>query len=204
MFAWVLMGWSAPALADAEVLFRVPGPQVVLVDGVQLPLAGRSRLRAEGLEPGWHRVEIRGLFGRTLYEGEIDVDDHTLTHAAWTVGELRISHIESTVDGDPELMPEPTPESADEERAEPLGEDQVVDLEDGAQVVVVAKSGRLSLWLDDGVFVVRPPPGVDVVLERDILSNNSPTTEPALDVDGGGESALEVQTGRTLAIPHRP
>jgi len=110
---------SAPAQAEAEILFRTAGPVLVFVDGDQAPITGSLKMRARDLEPGWHDVRVQGVFGKTLYEGEIDLDDWTITHAEWANGELRVNRIDriNRVVGEEE-EPEDAEEEAEEEPEE--------------------------------------------------------------------------------------
>ena len=86
--ATLLLAPTAQAGSDIE--FKTNGPVLVYVDGQQATLTSKMRLRVSGLEAGTHEVRVTGVFGKTLYEAEIDVPDNTMTWAEWERGELNV------------------------------------------------------------------------------------------------------------------
>ena len=48
------------------------------------------RQRATGLNAGVHQLNISGMFGKKLYEAEIDIPDNTITYVAWERGEIKV------------------------------------------------------------------------------------------------------------------
>jgi hypothetical protein len=205
MFAIATLAFLAkPALAEAEIQFQTASPVVVFVDGRQTPVLGGSRRRARGLYEGWHEVTIRGPFGKVLYEGEVDLDDGTITYAEWASGELRITHIDSGSSGDaPEASSRAPlyelPEFESEELETPSAEVAVasddalprrVSLVSGDPVVLISGEQTMTVWVEDGVFRVASPPGVEVTL----AVSPEPATPP--------ERGPFVRPASPLAIPH--
>ena len=80
--------------ASSNIEFRVNGPVLIYVDGQQATMTGKMRQQVVGLEPGTHEVRVTGVFGKTLFEAEIDVPDNTMTWAEWSRGELRVIRTE--------------------------------------------------------------------------------------------------------------
>ena len=89
----ILLALLAPeARAEAVIEFKTSGPVPVqiFVDGRQATLTGNLRQRVAGLEPGVHELRVSGMFGKTLYEAEIDLPDDTITTAAWEHGQIKV------------------------------------------------------------------------------------------------------------------
>ncbi len=78
------------ARAESAIEFKTTSPVAIVVDGQQAALSSDLRQRVGGLEAGVHELQVNGVFGKTLYEAEIDLPDNTLTTAEWVRGELRI------------------------------------------------------------------------------------------------------------------
>lgn len=85
---------ATPAQAESEIIFRANRPVLIFVDGRQTPLTSNLRMRAADLDPGVHEVEVKGVFGKTLYEGEIELNDWTLAYAEWNDGDLAVYRTE--------------------------------------------------------------------------------------------------------------
>jgi len=81
---------SASARAEAVIEFKTSGPVAILVDGQQATQMSSMRQRATGLEAGVHQLEISGMFGKKLYEAEIDVPDNTITYVSWDKGAIKV------------------------------------------------------------------------------------------------------------------
>lgn len=89
----ILAALLAPsARAEAVIEFKTTGPVPVqiFVDGRQATLTGNLRQRVAGLEAGVHELRVSGMFGKTLYEAEIELPDDTLTTAAWDHGQIEV------------------------------------------------------------------------------------------------------------------
>ncbi len=118
---------AAPAAdASSDIEFKTSGPVLIYVSGQQAALNSKMRQRVSGLEPGTHEVRVTGVFGKTLYEADIEVPDNTMTWAEWDRGELKIVRTEwldeaeaeeeeeeevvAIAESEPEPEPEPEPE----------------------------------------------------------------------------------------------
>jgi hypothetical protein len=204
MFALALLAsLSVDARAEAEIQFRTSTPVVVFVDGKQTALFGASRRRAGGLAEGWHEVTIRGPFGKVLYEGEVDLDDDTVTYATWESGSLRITDIDRP---QPPHEPDERPEAALEEARAPDGadtgsppnpqggitaRDSVAMPKDGP-IFLQNGDQRVTVWIEDGLFVFEPAEGVEAKLSESLQP------EAAL-----SEPEASLRPGLPLAIPAR-
>jgi hypothetical protein len=78
------------AHAESALEFRTTTPVAIVVDGQQASITSNMRQRLGGLDAGVHQLQVNGVFGKTLYEAEIDLPDNTLTTAEWVRGELRV------------------------------------------------------------------------------------------------------------------
>jgi hypothetical protein len=83
-----------PAHADSEIRFRTAGPVVVLVDGHRATLSSTLDVRARNLEPGSHHVEVQSVLRKTIYQGQVEVADWTVTHASFANGRLEVLRTE--------------------------------------------------------------------------------------------------------------
>lgn len=86
---WLPLFLSA-ARAESVLDFKTTSPVAIWVDGQQAILTKDLHQRVGGLEPGVHTLQVNGVFGKTLYEAEIDLPDGTLTTTEWNRGELRV------------------------------------------------------------------------------------------------------------------
>ena len=83
----IALGLLAPAAhAEAVIEFKTKSPVQISVDGRQATLQQNLRQRVAGLDPGVHELKVQSMFGKTLYEAEIEIPDNTLTTAAWERG----------------------------------------------------------------------------------------------------------------------
>src|SRR5688572_17987994 len=95
MLSFVWFALCAPqAHAEAVIEFKTNGPVAILVDGQQATLMSNLRQRAAGLSAGVHQLEVSGMFGKKLYEAEIDLPDNTITYVAWERGEIKVLRTE--------------------------------------------------------------------------------------------------------------
>ena len=91
MFTTLLLSLLLPsAHAASDIEFKTAGPVIITVDGEQAALTSKLKQRAGGLAPGAHVVKVSGVFGKTLYEAEIDLPDGTITQAEWSGRELKV------------------------------------------------------------------------------------------------------------------
>ncbi|MEQ1569445.1 MAG: hypothetical protein ABMA64_27665 [Myxococcota bacterium] len=80
----------ASARAESVIEFKTTGPVAIFVDGQQATLTSNLRQRINGLDPGVHQLQVAGMFGKKLYEAEIDLPDNTITYASWERGEIKV------------------------------------------------------------------------------------------------------------------
>ncbi len=86
---------AAPtAEAYSNIVFNVSGPVAIFVDGEKATLTGKLQQTVTGLEPGTHRIRVAGVFGKTLFEADMEVPDNTMTWAEWDQGTLRVLRTE--------------------------------------------------------------------------------------------------------------
>lgn len=89
MFAFALV--LAPlSEAASDIEFKSSSPVSIYVDGQQASQPNPLKHRASALDPGVHQLKVVGMFGKTLYEAEIDLPDNTITYAAWERGEIKV------------------------------------------------------------------------------------------------------------------
>ncbi len=87
----LLLALLAPsAHAESVLEFKTSAPVAIFVDGQQATLTSNLKQRVGGLEPGVHELRVAGVFGKTLYEAEIDIPDGTITTAEWEHGEIKV------------------------------------------------------------------------------------------------------------------
>jgi len=126
---------AAPtAEASSNISFKVSGPVAIFVDGKKATLTGKLEQTVTGLEPGTHRIRVAGVFGKTLFEADMEVPDNTMTWAEWDAGTLRVLRTEwleerpvqaapdrdmAVAEPEPEPEPEPAPPPAPEPEPEP-------------------------------------------------------------------------------------
>lgn len=89
MFALAL-ALMRPSEAGAEIEFKSSSPVSIYVDGRQTTQPNPLRHKATDLDSGIHQLKVVGMFGKTLYEAEIDLPDNTITYAAWERGEIKV------------------------------------------------------------------------------------------------------------------
>ena len=89
MFALAL-ALTSGSLASADIEFKSSGPVSIFVDGRQAAQSNPLKHRMSGLEAGVHELRVVGMFGKTLYEAEIDLPDNTITYASWDHGEIKV------------------------------------------------------------------------------------------------------------------
>lgn len=110
-----LLALAPQAEASSNIEFRVNGPVLIYIDGQQARLTGKMRQEVVGLQPGTHEVRVTGVFGKTLFEAEIDVPDNTMTWAEWSRGELRVLRTEWLDDVATDIPSEAVPPAAQDE-----------------------------------------------------------------------------------------
>lgn len=143
---WLSLFLSA-ARAESVIEFKTTSPVAIVVDGQQATLTSDLRQRVTGLEPGVHTLQVNGVFGKTLYEAEIDLPDHTLTTTEWARGDLKVVKTE--------WLPE-EPAAVDAPAAAP----EVVDV--AAPPVPVAE--ELPVAPPEAPVAEVPPPAVAPVV----------------------------------------
>ena len=132
---------AAPsAHASSDIEFKTSGPVLIYVDGQQATLNSKMRQRVSGLDAGTHEVRVTGVFGKTLYEADIDVPDNTMTWAEWERGELKVVRTEWLEDLEEEEEPEAEEEVVEVDEPEPEPEpveevEAVVDVETPPEIV---------------------------------------------------------------------
>ncbi len=163
-----------PAQAESEILFRTSRPVMIYVDGRQAPLTSNLRMRAADLEPGSHEVTVKGMFGKTLYEGEIELEDWTVAHAEWSRGELEIRKTEK-IDRKGARARRGSP-WADEEGNEPV--------------------------LAEGVVIAEAPPA-EIPVEEPVEAPAEAAVPAVPEPEGVGESPAELTevSEPPLAVP---
>lgn len=175
--SWILaMLASTPcAEAAAELQVRAAGPVVVLVDGRPTTVMSNLKMRAADLDPGLHEIRVATLFGRVLFEGDVELPDGRITHAEWANRELRI--VGSTplageregIDDDPAVDPASDPIAS---IASDATEDAAAAVADPAPTpgepaeAVAADDVPLAIPVVDREEVEDEAPGALVAIER--------------------------------------
>lgn len=104
----ILLGLLAPTShAEAVIEFKTKAPVHISVGGRQATLQQNLRQRVAGLEAGVHALKVQSMFGKTLYEAEIELPDNTLTTAAWERGQITVLSTDWLEEEDEEPEPEP-------------------------------------------------------------------------------------------------
>src|SRR5688572_26345694 len=86
----IALALVSPAHAEAVIEFKTRSPVQIFVDERPAALPQGLRQRVAGLDAGVHELKVTSMFGKTLYEGEIELPDDTLTTASWERGEVRV------------------------------------------------------------------------------------------------------------------
>src|SRR5262245_60458523 len=86
----VILLAAMTARAESVIEFKTTGPVAIFVDGQQATLTSNLRQRVGGLNPGAHQLTVSGMFGKKLYEAEIELPDNTITYASWERGEIQV------------------------------------------------------------------------------------------------------------------
>jgi hypothetical protein len=76
--------------AAADIEFKSSSPVSIYVDGRQASQPSPLKHRMSALDAGVHQLKVVGMFGKTLYEAEIDLPDNTITRASWERGEIKV------------------------------------------------------------------------------------------------------------------
>jgi hypothetical protein len=90
MFPALALALIPSTYAAAEIEFKSSSPVSIYVDGQQTSQPNPLKHKATGLDAGVHQLKVVGMFGKTLYEAEIDLPDNTITYAAWERGEIKV------------------------------------------------------------------------------------------------------------------
>lgn len=158
---------SAPAHADSEILFKAGGPVLLFVDGEQADITSNLKMRASALEPGPHDVRVQGVFGKTLFEGVVDLDDWTRAHAEWQRGKFVVVRTE-TIDHVEEVAEVEEPEEPEEPE-----EVEVPEVEEIAEV-----EEPQEIEEPEEVAAPEPPPQVQIVAIEEEPPLAVPVEEP--------------------------
>lgn len=191
-----LLAVADVAEAAAELQLKSTRPVLLSVDGRVAKVTGNLRLRAANLDGGVHDVKITGLFGKVLYEGEIELEDGRITHAEWAGADLRIVGTEALaaaqipawrrgigVDDDPE---EGVTEEPEVDGDEPVAVDREAVLED----------------VDDAAVVEASPGGLVPEAPVDDLPLAIPYAPPEL--AAAAEEPLPTGPGREMSVELQP
>jgi len=164
-----LLSLASPAWAAAELEVKTYGPVVVYVDGEKAQLTGKLTQRIGGLEPGDHAITITGVFGKTLFEGDITVPDGTITQATWANGRLEVNSTD-WLDGPLDPPEEEEPQVADDQSEPPL---EVAAADGPTEEVLALPAGG----------TVEPPPSLEappqdaVALPRPVAAGRTLTVQ---------------------------
>jgi len=213
MFAFALvLAQSSEAASDIE--FKSSSPVSIYVDGQQASQPNPLKHKASALDPGVHQLKVVGMFGKTLYEAEIDLPDNTITYAAWERGEIKVlstdwlpkteedatAEVEDDTGADEEEelevveVPPPAPveaaeaEAAEAEAPEPMaadaGQDAVASVDPGPSGAGAATTAAVAAG------------GVAAGMALDDANQPAATTtDSALTTDPAGEALATTTTG---------
>ncbi len=98
----LLLALVTPVQASSDIEFKTKGPVLIYVDGQQAQLTSKLKQKVEDLEPGDHEIKVTGVFGKTLFEADISLPDHTITQAEWADGDLEVLSTEWLVESEEE------------------------------------------------------------------------------------------------------
>ena len=139
-FVLALFSGSA-AFATSELSLKSGMPIVLLIDGESQGTVQPLEALLIDLEPGVHRLQLRGMMGKDHYDRELIFDDNTRTELHWQRKELRLGQVvqldpnrgpddADDLDDTPPEAPEapPVPERPEVEEidlaSEPAGQDE--------------------------------------------------------------------------------
>jgi hypothetical protein len=181
---------ASPAQASSDIEFKTTGPVLIYVDGQQAQLTSKLKQKVEGLEAGDHEIKVTGVFGKTLFEADINLPDNTITQAEWSGGELEVlstdwlSDDEEVAEAEPEEEEELVAEAPEEEEPEELalavpveeavalprpqaaGRTLTVQASEGMRVEVVHEGQVVTVVVKDGAFQIEDPSGLQLALSR--------------------------------------
>jgi len=181
---------AAPANAASDIEFKTSGPVLIFVDGEQATLTSKLKQRVAGLNAGAHEVTVQGVFGKTLYEAEINLPDGTLTQAEWSGRELRVL----STDWLPEQSDEPDDDMVAleaEPPAEPPAEEPPVEEAVPADEPVALEMDDPPILDDDAPLAVPQP------------ATALPTAAPGKTVTIQAQDGMRVEVvheGRTVVV----
>ncbi|MCB9688755.1 MAG: hypothetical protein H6735_27190 [Alphaproteobacteria bacterium] len=188
----ILFALLAPsAHAESVIEFKTTSPVAIFVDGQQATLTSNLKQRVSGLEPGVHELRVSGMFGKTLYEAEIDIPDGTITTAEWDHGEVKVLGTD-WLEEDPEVIA-----VAEPQEEEPAPVEQAVE-----EPVEVAAAEPLAIPVEEPPAPQPPPTPVATapeVKEATALPTSVKPRTLTVQATDGMRIAV-VHEGRTLTI----
>jgi hypothetical protein len=87
----ILAGLGSLALGASEIVVQSSRPVAVFVDGRPASLTPTLKAKTRDLEPGRHQVRIASIFGKTIYEEEVELEDWTRHRFDWRGGTLAMA-----------------------------------------------------------------------------------------------------------------
>jgi len=216
VFGSLLVAMMGTTVADAmaELQFRATSPVLLYVDGRPAAMMGNLKMRARELAPGPHEIRVTGLFGKVLYQGEIDLPDGMITHTEWSDRQVKVIRAEKMREPDPPKQgpwEEPTDERLDDEPvATELIEEELADeipspAEQPAPMMPIAPPPLATAQIDE---VLEPVEDIEhPVVERLPVPEPAPSHAMALPVGGAGLPApmpmsVVAQEGTVLEVSH--
>ncbi|MEQ1501026.1 MAG: hypothetical protein ABMB14_02295, partial [Myxococcota bacterium] len=146
---------------------------------------------------GVHQLEVSGMFGKKLYEAEIDLPDDTVTYVSWERGEIKVLKTEWLEDEAAAEAP-----ASDEAIAveEPAGEPPVDEL--AAAIPVEPPMLPVEAPVEPPPVPVEAPPVVAAAPVAPAVPVATPT-EPVLAAPGipvDAATALPMPKSKTLTV----
>jgi hypothetical protein len=145
---------ASPAQASSDIEFKTTGPVLIYVDGQQAQLTSKLKQKVEGLEAGDHEIKVTGVFGKTLFEADINLPDNTITQAEWSGGELEVLSTDWL--SDDEEVAEAEPEEEEELVAEAPEEEEPEELALAVPVEEAPPAAEPELEVEEAVALPRP------------------------------------------------
>lgn len=199
--------------AAADIEFKSSSPVSIYVDGRQASQPNPLRHKVNALDPGVHQLKVVGMFGKTLYEAEIDLPDNTITYASWERGEIKVLSTDWLPKGDEETVAAENDTGTDEEElqlvevpppppVEPPIPDAVAAI-DPAPAAAAATTAAVAAEVAAGVAIDEPTPPPPVAPAAAPPSRTLTLTAAdgmRIEIVHGGQTIAVVVDGNTFRI----
>jgi len=214
-FALVL---AQPSEAASDIEFKSSSPVSIYVDGQQASQPNPLKHKASALDPGVHQLKVVGMFGKTLYEAEIDLPDNTITYASWERGEIKVlstdwlkeeddatAAADDTGTDEEELevveVPPPAPvEAAEAETPEPMATDAGQDAVASVDPSAGGGAGAAATTAAVAAGGVAAGMALEDANDPAVTTDSALTTAPAVETVAATTTTAPAPIARTLKV----